>query len=92
MPGKPRVRLPSASSQAATTAKQGLRNSLGCSDMPGSEIQRRAPLISTPATSVSAVSARAATQPASASRRTPLGDSSDTPTTTAAGAAGRRPA
>ncbi len=87
MPGKPRVRWPSASSQAATTAKQGLRNSLGCSVMPGSEIQRRAPLISTPATSVIAVSSRAAMQPASASRRTPLGDSSDTLTTTQAASA-----
>ena len=39
-------------SQAATTAKHGLRNSHGCIAMPGSAIQRRAPLISTPITSV----------------------------------------
>ncbi len=58
MPGKRGVRRPSLISQAATTAKQGLRNSLGCSEMPGSAIQRRAPLISTPITSVAAVSSQ----------------------------------
>ena len=83
MPGKRCDRRPSASSQAATTAKQGFRNSLGCSDSPGNAIQRRAPLISTPITSVSAVSASATRQPASATRLTPRGDSSDTTTTTA---------
>ncbi len=83
-PGKPRVLRPSASRKAVTTAKQGLRNSLGWIVMPGSEIQRRAPLISTPATKVSAVSTRAAKQPARASRRTPLGDNRETLTTTQA--------
>ena len=81
VPGKWRVWRPSAISQAATTAKQGLRNSLGCSEKPGSAIQRRAPLISVPMTSVAAVSTSAMTQPASATRRTPRGDSRLTPTT-----------
>ena len=80
-PGKRGVRLASVSSQAVTTAKHGLRNSLGCTDMPGSAIQRRAPLISTPCTSVSAVSPSARTQPASASRRTPRGESIEVTTT-----------
>ena len=82
MPGKRRTRWPSASSQAAVTAKNGLRNSLGCTVMPGTLIQRRAPLISTPWTSVPNVSSSAAPQPRIARRRTPRGDSRDTATTT----------
>ena len=82
-PGKRTTCLPSAMSQAAATAKQGLRNSLGWICIPGRAIQRRAPLISTPATSVIAVRVSATTQPISAMRRTSRGDSSDTPTTMA---------
>ena len=81
MPGKRLARWPSAISHAATTAKQGLRNSLGCTENPGNAIQRRAPLISTPITIVSAVSISAMAQPANATRRTPLGDSRLTATT-----------
>ena len=44
-------------------------------------IQRRAPLISTPITSVAAVSASAAKQPTIATRRMVRGDSSETPIT-----------
>ncbi len=87
MPGKRGVRRPSLISQAATTAKQGFRNSDGCTERPGSEIQRRAPLISTPTTMVAAVSASAMTQPMIASRRMPRGDSSETATTQAPAAA-----
>ena len=83
MPGKRGVRRPSLMSHAATTAKQGFRNSLGCSEMPGSAIQRRAPLISTPITIVAAVSTRAMMQPTIARRRISRGDSRDTATTTA---------
>ncbi len=72
--------LPSAISQAATTAKKGLRNSEGCSDRPGIGSQRLAPLISTPTTSVAAVSTSAPAKPSSAKRRTPFTDSSETPT------------
>ena len=50
--------------------------------MPGNAIQRCAPLICTPATSVIAVNTSAIAQPPSATRRTPLGDSRLTPTTT----------
>jgi hypothetical protein len=81
MPGKCPGFRPSAISQAATTEKHGFRNSLGCTDMPGSAIQRRAPLISMPATKVSAVSASAMANPTMATRRTPRGLSSDTATT-----------
>ncbi len=77
------MRRPSLISQAATTAKQGFRNSLGWSDMPGSEIQRRAPLISTPITRVAAVSASATMQPTMARRRIQRGESNDTPQTIA---------
>ena len=76
-------RRPCAISQAATTAKNGLRNSLGCIDMPGKLSQRRAPLISAPLTNVSAVSTRAPAQPTSATRRTPRGDNNDTVNITA---------
>ncbi len=69
---------PSAISQAATTAKNGLRNSDGCNDRNGIGSQRRAPLISTPTTSVAAVSSSAMAKPISAKRRTPRGESSDT--------------
>ena len=89
VPGKRGVCWPSLISQAATTAKQGFRNSLGWTDMPGSEIQRRAPLISTPTTIVAAVSASAMTQPMIASRRMLRGESSDTATTIAP-ASGRK--
>ncbi len=85
-PGKteatgPRRRRPSVISQAVVTAKHGLRNSLGWIDMNGMAIQRRAPLISTPCTRVSAVSPRAAMQPSSASLRTLRVDSSEVPIT-----------
>ena len=51
--------------------------------MPGREIQRRAPFISTPITIVAAVSASATRQPTIASRLISRGDSSDTATTIA---------
>ena len=82
MPGKRRTCWPSLSSQAAVTAKQGFRNSLGCTVMPGRLIQRRAPLISTPFSSVSTVSIRATPQPRIARRRTLRGDSREMPITT----------
>ena len=50
--------------------------------MPGREIQRRAPLISVPATRVSAVSARAPAAPSSARRSVQRGESSETQTIT----------
>ena len=87
LPGKRGVRRPSLISQAATMVKQGFRNSDGCTDMPGSEIQRRAPLISTPTSMVAAVSASAMRQPMIARRRMPRGESSDTATTIAPAAA-----
>ena len=68
----------SASSQAATMAKQGLRNSEGCSDRPGIGSQRRPPLISTPTTRVAAVSRRPTPKPRMASRRTCRGESRET--------------
>ena len=87
LPGKRGVRRPSLISHATTMAKQGLRNSEGCTERPGSEIQRRAPLISTPITMVAAVSASAMMQPMMARRRMLRGDSSDTATTIAPAAA-----
>jgi hypothetical protein len=81
MQGKRGDRLPSLISQAVVTAKQGLRNSDGCTDMSGKAIQRRAPLISMPTTRVEAVSSSAIRQPTIARRRMLRGDISDTPTT-----------
>ncbi len=48
-------------------------NSDGCSEKPGRSIQRRAPLISTPTTKVSASSAIAIAKPTKATRRTARG-------------------
>ena len=75
------MRRPSVNSHAVVTAKQGLRNSLGCTDINGNAIHRRAPLISIPCTSVNAVAASASRQPSSASRRTLRGDSIEVATT-----------
>ena len=72
---------PSASRKAVSTAKQGLRNSLGCTDINGNAIQRRAPLMSTPCTSVQAVARRASAQPTIAVSRTWRGVSIEVPTT-----------
>ena len=52
MPGKPGLVRDSENSHAPTTAKAGFTNSDGWIDRPGTWIQRRAPLISTPTTSV----------------------------------------
>ena len=79
--------MPSAINHAATTAKKGLRNSDGCKENPGIGNQRRAPLISTPTTSVAAVSTKAPAQPSKAKRLTPRGESSETPTITTAASA-----
>ena len=87
LPGKRGERRPSLISHATTMAKQGFRNSEGCTERPGSAIQRRAPLISTPTTIVAAVSASAIMQPMIARRRMPRGDSNETATTTAPAAA-----
>ena len=51
--------------------------------MPGSAIQRRAPLISTPTTNVAAVSISAMVHPRIASRFTSRGESSETAVTMA---------
>ncbi len=82
-PGKRRERRPSAISQPQATARQGLRNSEGWSDMPGSTSQRRAPLISGLRASVAAVSASAPKLPSAAKRNTQRGVSMDVPTSTA---------
>ena len=55
-PGNPDFSFCFANSQAASTAKLGLTNSEGCSDKPGTLIQRLAPLISIPITNVIASS------------------------------------
>ena len=69
--------------QAAKIAKQGFRNSEGCSESGPSEIQRVAPLIWTPVTSVSAVSPKKTKNRMTPRRRTCLADSIDTNTTVA---------
>ena len=61
-----------------TTAKHGLTNSEGWSESTGSSIQRRAPLISTPTTKVSASSTSEMTKPITAMRRMSRGLCSDT--------------
>ena len=77
--------LPSASSQATTTAKQGFRNSEGCMvPSSGKASQRRAPLVSKPMTRVAAVSASAPMQPRMARCRMLRGVSSETITISAA--------
>src|SRR2546428_122233 len=63
LPGRRRWPCCSAKSQAAVTAKQGFRNSEGCSESPARSTQRRAPLISCPAKRVTAVSASAIRSP-----------------------------
>ena len=79
MPLKRGLRRCSASSQAVVSAKQGFRNSLGWMRLPRMEIQRCAPLVSTPITMVSAVAVSAPANPNRASRRTSRGGNMDTP-------------
>ncbi len=78
LPGNRGRSFCSANNQAATTAKVGLTNSEGCSDKPGKLIQRRAPLISTPMTKVSASRTSEMPKPITAMRRMVRGGWSET--------------
>ena len=81
--GEARRAAPSLISHAATMAKQGFRNSEGCTDIPGSAIQRRAPLISTPITSGRRGERQRDDAAHDRDPRMLRGDSSDTATTIA---------
>ena len=73
------LRADSANSQAIRITKAGLTNSDGWMLTPSSTIQRRAPLISVPNTSVPASSTMLTANTTSASRRIWCGDSSEVP-------------
>jgi hypothetical protein len=86
----PGIRWPSArcraNIQAVKIAKQGFRNSEGCSDTGPTSIQRVAPLISMPEPRVIAVNARKNRNSTTPRRRTWRGVNTETAISTAAAA------
>jgi muconolactone delta-isomerase len=79
LPGISGWRACSAKSHAQITTKAGLRNSDGWTETPRSEIQRRAPLTSTPMKSTSTMATRDPASMTSASLRMLRGDRKETP-------------
>ena len=79
VPGMVSDCCPAASIQATTTANSGLRISEGCSVKPAMNSQRLAPLISGAISAVRISRNSETPKPITANRRTPRGDSRETP-------------
>ena len=80
--GGPTMVRAAAKNHAATTARVGLTNSDGCNETTPRLIHRWAPLISSPIQNVAKTQVKEMAITTSVTRKTPLGDSSETPRST----------